>query len=475
MGVILHELCRLIHLAIFYGNVLRQPQRQSKRNYKYMAQEIFKLTDAVFNQTAFLPFANATSSALTTIPSSAGLSVTFDFYAYGGTGGDGISFFLVDGTQGLNSPGGFGGSLGYAPTPTETGIQPGIAGGYIGVGFDAFGNFSANIPGRNGGISPSPNSIAVRGSAATNYNFLGNAISPIRLDNPGPTATRANSKRTAQVALNPTGELRVSIDANQNGSFSDPGETVINLNVVNAGNGPLPATLRFGFAASTGGSSNIHEVGNVSIRDAAGNSIAGNLTANLVIATSNSNDQSTGSSGNDTIQTSGGNDTVTGQAGNDMIVGGEGADTVSGGAGADRFYFEGATKADALRDSTLRALDKITDFSFTAGDRFGLNFDNNMATVERPSGLFNAGRENGSLQRAARTAYADKNQQRRGRQALRADEAVFFRLGSRTYLAVNDAQARFSASNDLLVDVTGIQFKPGDARRGALSVTDYFV
>jgi len=440
-----------------------------------MAQsEIFKLTDAAFNQTAFLPFADATGNALATIPSSAGISVTFDFYSYGGTGGDGISFFLVDGTKALNSPGGFGGSLGYASIPTSDRISPGIAGGYIGVGFDEFGNFSANVPGRNGGTSSSPDSVAVRGSEATNYNFLGNAASPIPIDNPGPTATQANSKRTAQVNLSPTGDLQVSIDANQNGVFTDPGETVIALNVVNSGNGPLPSTFRFGFAASTGGSNNIHEVGNVILKDASGKTIAANLTGSLIINTSDSSDQSTGGSGSDTIQTSGGNDTITGQAGNDVIVGGKGADTISGGAGADIFYFEGTNKADALKDSTLKSLDKITDFSFADGDQFALNFDNNKSTSEFPRGLFNSGKEKGSLQKAAQAAYADKNQQKRGNQALKADEALFFKLGNRTFLSVNDSKAAFSTTNDLLVEVTGIQLKSGDAKKGALSVADYF-
>jgi len=444
-----------------------------------MAQsEIFRLTDAAdpaFVQTGFLPFYNATGDALVTIPSSLGVSVTFDFYSYSGNGGDGISFFLVDATQPLNQPGGFGGSLGYAPAIFNMALTPGIKGGYVGVGFDEFGNFSNNNEGRADGVGKKPNSITVRGSEATSYKFLANAPSPIQLDNPGSTATQANSKRTAQVTLRQTGDLEVSIDANQNGLFTDPGETVIALNVVNSGNGPLPSTFHFGFAASTGGSNNIHEVGNVIVKDANGNPIAVNLNGNLSINTSGSNDQSTGGSGDDTIQTGAGNDTITGQAGNDIIVGGKGADRISGGAGADRFYFRGVNKADALQDSTLKSLDQITDFSFTDGDRFGLDFDNNFATIERPKGLFNAGKEKGSLQKAAKSAYADKNQKQFGKQALKADEAVFFRLGSRTFLSVNDGKAAFSATNDLLVDVTGIQFKNSDLKKGKLGLSNYFV
>ncbi|MBW4468426.1 MAG: hypothetical protein KME07_23615 [Pegethrix bostrychoides GSE-TBD4-15B] len=444
-----------------------------------MSSEISRLTNADFSQSAFLPFANSAGTAFATIPSAAGISVTFDFYSYGGTGGDGLSFFLVDGTQPLTRAGGFGGSLGYAPAQTETTVTPGIAGGYLGIGFDEFGNFATGSDGKAGGTAfRMPNSITVRGSEATSYAFLGNVLSPIPLDNPDPAATQANSKRTAQVNLSPAGDLQVSLDINQNGLFTDPGETLLGLNVVGAGNGALPATFRFGFAASTGGNTNIHEVGNVSVKDASGNIIAANLVASLIVDNSNDDptvDQPVGGSGNDIIRTGGGNDVVTGQAGNDIIVGGKGADTVSGGTDADRFYFSGSSKAEALRDSTLRNLDRITDFSFAEGDRFGLDFDNNLGTIERPKRLFNAGREKGSLRKAAKSAYADKNQQRRGDQALKANEAVFFRLGSRTFLSVNDSKAAFSATNDLLVDVTGIQFKPGDARKGGLRVTDYFI
>ncbi len=443
-----------------------------------MAQpEIFRLTNADFSQAAFLPFADATGTALATVPSGAGLSVTFDFYSYSGTGGDGISFFLVDGSQPLDRAGGFGGSLGYAPRLTDTGLIPGILGGYVGIGFDEFGNFSSDFEGRTGGIGTIPNSVTVRGSETTNYAFLDSVVAPIDLDNPDPTATQANSKRTAQVNLSAAGDLQVSLDINQNGLFTDPGETLLSFNLI-AKNGALPTTFRFGFAASTGGTTNIHEVGNVSVKDASGNVIAANLVASLIVRNPNTDstvDRPVGGSGNDIIQTGGGNDSITGQAGGDIVVGGSGADTISGGAGADIFYFRGASKAEALKDSTLSSLDRITDFSFAEGDRFGLDFDNNLETIERPRRLFNAGKEKGNLQKAAKSAYADKNQKRRGDQALKADEAVFFRRGSRTFLSVNDGKAGFSVTNDLLVDVTGIQFKSGDARKGGLKVGNYFV
>ena len=64
--------------------------------------------------------------------------MVFRQFQYGGTGADGIGFFLVDGSTNLTATGANGGSLGYAQ---KDGSQPGIRGGYIGVGFDSFGNY----------------------------------------------------------------------------------------------------------------------------------------------------------------------------------------------------------------------------------------------------------------------------------------------------------------------------------------------
>jgi hypothetical protein len=89
------------------------------------------------------------------IPASGGLDITFDQYQYGSssTGADGIGFFLTDGSVPLTSAGPPGGSLGYAQ---NTGVN-GVAGGYLGVGLDAFGNFSSPAEGRGAGcVAPGP-------------------------------------------------------------------------------------------------------------------------------------------------------------------------------------------------------------------------------------------------------------------------------------------------------------------------------
>jgi hypothetical protein len=216
-------------------------------------QGALRLTGAATDQATFVIYNEA-------IPSNAGLSITFDLFSYGGSGADGISFFLIDGRQSPEFAGGFGGSLGYAPRNTPTNV-PGLRGGYVGIGFDEFGNFSAGTEGRTGGPGRRPNTVAIRGSQANNYAYLtGNSSLPDRIDNPSAT-TREQARRRVNIELDPTGLIDVQMDFNGDDDFDDPGELVIDsFNVVEANGSPLPATFKFGFASSTGNSTNIHEI-----------------------------------------------------------------------------------------------------------------------------------------------------------------------------------------------------------------------
>ena len=56
--------------------------------------------------------------------------------------------------------------------------------------------------------------------------------------------------------------LTVAFDLNSNGTF-DAGETLLDIPNLASVNGEVPPTFKFGFAASTGGNTNIHEVNNV--------------------------------------------------------------------------------------------------------------------------------------------------------------------------------------------------------------------
>jgi hypothetical protein len=193
-----------------------------------------------------------------------GLTVTFDTYAYGGDGADGISWFLVDGKQSPTQAGAYGGSLGYASSVYHN--QPGISGGYLGVGLDSYGNFSNPADSAAGGPGLTPDAIAVRGSQANSYKYLtGTGTLPTSLDLPY-SQGRDHAKRSVQIDLSKTGLLNVYVDLNADGDFLDGGEKAINNFNVVAANGALPDTLKFGFAASTGCSTNIHEIDNLVVK-----------------------------------------------------------------------------------------------------------------------------------------------------------------------------------------------------------------
>ncbi|MBD1850818.1 DUF4347 domain-containing protein [Leptolyngbya sp. FACHB-711] len=250
---------------------------------------VLRLTNATFDQAGFVLYNQPISS-------SAGLNITFDMFQWGGTsrnglppGADGISFFLIDGsTPYSTNAGAFGGSLGYAQ---RTGI-PGVAGGYLGVGFDAFGNYSNGGEGRNGGApglgsdGRLPNTVAVRGREATGYQYLtGTTIDPTNYMLNNVTATnREQSTRRVQITLSGDGILNVSIDGNNDGDFLDAQEAVItNYNTRSAGNGEVPDFFKFGFAAGTGDSTANHEVRNLAVTTLTSAPLTNNSAAGLPI------------------------------------------------------------------------------------------------------------------------------------------------------------------------------------------------
>ena len=223
-----------------------------------------RLTGSITDQASFVLYDSP-------IDSRSGLTVTFELYSYGGTGADGISFFLLDGNVSPVQAGAFGGSLGYAQK-NDVANASGILGAYLGIGFDEYGNFSSStdLTGgsivRTGGTGLTPDSIAIRAGQSTNYQFVtGTGSLPFGIDTPTATARDA-AKRTVKVDLTPEGRLSVRIDGNNDGDFLDPGETspnLINLDVASVNGTVPPATLKFGFASGTGDFTNIHEIRNL--------------------------------------------------------------------------------------------------------------------------------------------------------------------------------------------------------------------
>ena len=110
--------------------------------------------------------------ASTTVPTSQGLDVNFNSYQYGGTSADGIAFVLaaVDpaNPQVPAAMGQSGGSLGYSAKASVTPALAGLTDGYLGVGIDAYGNFSNKYEGTGCTDPPNidgpmPGEVVVRG------------------------------------------------------------------------------------------------------------------------------------------------------------------------------------------------------------------------------------------------------------------------------------------------------------------------
>ncbi len=191
----------------------------------------------------------------TPFSSSAGVLVRFTYATYGGNGADGMSFFLLDGSTVNPSPGGSGGALGYAKNGNTV---PGLTNAYVGIGFDEFGNFASDAQlGIIGNSLASPNHITMRGSGngLTGYSLLTKkAVSQ------GIATGSRNGARQVEVLIN---NGRITVKVNYGSGFV----TEINeFNLASAsGQAALPATLKMGFSAATGGNTNYHEIRDVTV------------------------------------------------------------------------------------------------------------------------------------------------------------------------------------------------------------------
>jgi Ca2+-binding RTX toxin-like protein len=150
-----------------------------------------------------------------------------------------------------------------------------------------------------------------------------------------------------------------------------------------------------------------------------GNSLNNTITDNT------KNNVLDGAAGNDIIRASGGNDTLTG---------GLGTDTLTGGLGNDWFVYTNLTH------SLLGGIDSIKDFNnSTESDRFVVNTARSVFN--------NVGVVSGLNATAIGNALTTSN--------FGADAAALFTIGSKSYVAINDGTAGFSAASDAIVDITG--------------------
>jgi hypothetical protein len=185
-----------------------------------------------------------------------GIKVDFDFFQYnahpyddglGKRGGDGITFFLLNGAASPASAGDVGGSLGYRNLP----------GAVIGLGFDEFGNFSNPKWGGTGGPGERPDSVVLRGADSTGYKYITGVRSPYPLAVDSATK-RTGATRHVTIELSTKNELSVYVNYN-NGKGARRVIGPINLNTIK-GQPSLPPTIKFGFAAATGYATAFHDV-----------------------------------------------------------------------------------------------------------------------------------------------------------------------------------------------------------------------
>ena len=244
------------------------------------------------------------------IPTQEGIDASFDSYQYDGnsTPADGISFFLAavnpqDPTP-VTAIGQPGGDLGYSACLTSLGCSPsgtdsspdGMTDGYLGIGVDVYGNFTNPDFDGTGCTDPSwakatPGQVTVRGpgSGSVGYCLLNSTAATDgggKLDLSG--STRADSDVPVEVVVNTSSSI-LSIPASTNTPITDLTVPALSYEIafipvggsqqtltgalplvpegllpsswVNSSG--LPYQLDFGWVASTGGSTDIHEINNI--------------------------------------------------------------------------------------------------------------------------------------------------------------------------------------------------------------------
>ena len=269
-----------------------------------------RLTNRLNNQKGYI-YSNSI------FPSTQGLTVEFEYYIYGGSGADGISFFLFDATAEPFNIGGFGGSLGYAQINTTNPTSPGVSKGYLAVGLDEFGNFSNPSEGRQGGIrGQSPGSVTLRGkgdgAALTpdNYSYLTSvrttALNFSLVGDPNSRQPGTSSPGYRKVLMimepSPAGGYNITVRISRGGPSLVTTTVIDNFHYAEI----APHNLKYGIASSTGAQTNFHEIRNVFIDVLDANNLAAPLAGNDVLTTCQGNPAIVDISLNDKTKNEGG-------------------------------------------------------------------------------------------------------------------------------------------------------------------------
>ena len=185
-----------------------------------------------------------------------------------------------------------------------------------------------------------------------------------------------------------------------------------------------------------------------------GLTITGNAGANRL----------TGTAYGDILNGNAGNDTISGLAGADSITGGAGLDVLSGGADADSFSYTTLTNGVVGGTSTARTFESITDF------QVGLDRIDAPGTAVRSVKVLRAVT---SLTDTAIGALLNASSGGTVNFAVNGASTFTFVSGTttRTFLAINNATAAYSATADPIVEITGFSYFNGATSLASLSIS----
>lgn len=214
-------------------------------------------------------------------PSTDGVSISFEVATWGGTGADGLVFFLVDGDkvgggagQVPFETGAYGGAMGYAQMKTDKVNIGGMPHAVLGVGFDSYGNFSNSNEGKEStkGESLYPNLISLRAGSADNWKYLDESapltdldLSCVVEDCPTRPAELGAGRYRATINIVPNGANSTVTVFTQ----SDDASPVVQRLEVDIPKAKIADNLKLGFTSSTGGNTNNHEIRSLTVESLA--------------------------------------------------------------------------------------------------------------------------------------------------------------------------------------------------------------
>ncbi|KUM91717.1 hypothetical protein AQI88_35455 [Streptomyces cellostaticus] len=188
-----------------------------------------------------------------------GVSIEFDYACYGDSDnfGDGFSFYLIDGKE-TTEAGAYGAALGYSSMRvSHANVVPGVTAGYVGIGFDNYGNYASDLAGPNG-PGRRPRTLGVRGSGSGRDGFRWLRGEEV------PGGFQATWEKHAHVQINIINGLLTV----RHFTDSDRGGTTLikDFDLANApGQVIMPDTFKLGLAASTGAARATHLIRNLHV------------------------------------------------------------------------------------------------------------------------------------------------------------------------------------------------------------------